>query len=73
MFTGTTRNEANISIETYINKFLDITNKIGAIEKHCEKCYWKMHELKDASTGATCLECLFENLSKGEKLNSIKS
>ena len=32
-----------------------------------------MHELKDASTGATCLECLFENLSKGEKLNSIKS
>ena len=39
MFTGITRNEANISIETYINKFLDITNKIGAIEKHCEKRY----------------------------------
>ena len=27
MFTGMTRNEANIAIEPYINKFLDITSK----------------------------------------------
>ena len=32
-----------------------------------------MDDLKDASTGATCLECLFKNLSKGLKLKFIKS
>ena len=32
-----------------------------------------MHDLKDASTSATCLECLFKNLSNGEKLKFIKS
>ena len=32
-----------------------------------------MHDLKDANTGATCLGCLFKNLSGGEKLKFIKS
>ena len=31
MFTGVTRNEVNISIEPYINKFLEITNKLTQI------------------------------------------
>lgn len=32
-----------------------------------------MNDLKGASTGATCLECLFKNLSKREKIEFIKS
>ena len=27
MFNGTTRNDVNVSITPYINKFLDISNK----------------------------------------------
>ena len=39
-----TRNEGNISIEPYINTFLDITNKFDTniykkIEKNCENYY----------------------------------
>ena len=56
-----TRNEANISIKLYINKFFDITNESDInIEKNYEKYYWKINDLEDASTGATCLECLFK-------------
>ena len=40
MFTDMTRNEANISIKLYINKFFDITNESDInIEKKYEKYY----------------------------------
>ena len=40
MFTDMTRNEANISIKLYINKFFDITNESDInIEKNYEKYY----------------------------------
>ena len=42
-------------------------------KKNSEKYYWKKHDLKDASTGATCVECLLKILSEEEKLKFIKS
>ena len=59
-----TRNEANISIEPYIKQISRHNKQIWhkymkAIENKCEKYYWKVHDLKDARTGATCLEFLF--------------
>ena len=67
MFTGITRNEANISIEPHINKFLHINNFDKNIYKNNRIelwKYWHMHDLKDAKTGATCLECLFKIYQK---------
>ena len=39
MFTDMTRNEANISIKLYINKFFDINESDINIEKNYEKYY----------------------------------
>ena len=44
-------------MESYYWKIIELMEVL--MESYCWKKYRIMNDLKDASTGATCLECLF--------------